>query len=131
MQLNTRHHRETQPLPRAIVLRKKESNRQTLGFPPFNIAEPRRVMFCTPISARCVSADGLWSTNCLVFCVWDTGAHLRASLPASLTQFHLLFTSCQRPVSRNCRFVRICGHVIEVAYLRKQPAFLLNAGVVD
>ena len=116
-------------LPRAIVLHKKDRNKQTLGFPPFNLAEPKRVIFSTPICARCVSADGLWSTNCLVLCVWDTGAQLLACLSGDLTQFYLLFTSSQKPVSRQCRRVSIWGNVIEVVYLRKQPAFLLNAGL--
>jgi hypothetical protein len=61
--------------------------------------------------------------------VWDTGAQLQVSLPGDLTQFYLLFTSSQKPVSRQCRRVSIWGNVIEVVYLRKQPAFLLNAGL--
>ena len=139
MQPKSHHRRETQPtgilpvepnvsLPRAIVLHQK-ANKQTLGFPPFNLAEPKRVLFSAPICARCVSADGLWSTDCLVLCVWDTGAQLQVSLPGDLTEFYLLFTSSQKPVSRQCRRVSICGNVIEVAFLRKQPAFLLNAGL--
>jgi hypothetical protein len=140
MEPKTHHRRETQPaeilpvepnvsLSPTIGLIKKDRNKQTLGFPPLNLAEPKRVIFSTPICARCVSADGLWSTNCLVLCVWDTGAQLQVSLPGDLTQFYLLFTSSQKPVSRQCRRVSICGNVIEVAYLRKQPAFLLNAGL--
>jgi hypothetical protein len=116
-------------LPRAIVLHKKDGNKQTLGFPPFNLAEPKRVIFSTPICARCVSADGLWSTNCLVLCVWNTGAQLQASLPGDLTEFYLLFTSSPRPVSRRCRRVSTRGNVVEVAFLREQPAFQLNAGL--
>lgn len=115
--------------PRAIVLHQKDRNQQTLGFPPLNPAEPKRVNFSTPICARCVSADGLWSTNCLVLGVWDTGAQLQVSLPGDLTEFYLLFTSSQKPVSRHCRRVSIWGNMIEVAYLRKQPAFLLSAGL--
>jgi hypothetical protein len=107
----------------------KDSNKQTLGFPPFNPAKLKRVIFSTPICARCVSTDGLWSTNCLVLGVWDCGAQLQVSLPGDLTEFRLLFTSSQKPVSRQCRRVSTWGNVIEVAYLRKQPAFLLNAGV--
>lgn len=87
------------------------------------------MLFSTPISARCVSADGLWSTNCLVLCVSDTGAEIQVSLPGDLIEFCLLFTSSQKPVSRQCRRVSISGNVIEVAFLRKQPAFLLNAGL--
>jgi hypothetical protein len=113
-------------LPRAIVLHKKDTNKQTLGFPTFNLAEPKRVIFSTPLCARCVSADRLWSTNCLVLSVWDTGAQLEVSLPGDLTEFYLLFTFPPRPVSRQCRRVSTRGNVIEVAYLRKQPAFLLN-----
>ena len=113
-------------LPRATVLHTKDRNKQTLGFPSLNPAEPKRVIFSTPICARCVSADGLWSESCLVLSVWDTGAQLQVSLPGDLTQFYLLFTSSQKPVSRQCRRVSIYGNVIEVAYLRKQPAFLLN-----
>lgn len=139
MQPKSHHRRETQPaeilpiepnvsLPRAIVLHAKHSNKQTLGFPPLDPAEPKRVIFSTPVSARCLSADGLWSTDCLVLCVWDTGAQLEMSLPGDLTEFSLLFTSSQKPVSRQCRRVSIWGNVIEVAYLRKQPAFLLDAG---
>jgi len=105
----------------------KNRNTQTLGFPPVNLAEPKRVTFSTPICARCVSADGLRSTNCLVLSVWDTGAQLQASLPGDLTEFNLLFTSSQKPVSRQCRRVSTWGNVIEVAYLRKQPTFVLNA----
>ena len=116
-------------LPRAIVLHKKDRNKQTLGFPPFNLAEPKRVIFSIPLCARCVSADGLWSTNCFVLSVWDTGAQLEVSLPGDLTEFYLLFTFPPRPVSRQCRRVSTCGNVIEVACLRKQPAFLLNAGL--
>lgn len=116
-------------LPRAIVLHKEDRNKQTLGFPPFNLAEPKRVIFSTPLCARCVSADGLWSTNCLVLSVWDTGAHLEVSFPGDLTEFYLLFTSPPRPVSRQCRRVSTCGNVIEVACLRKEPAYLLNAGL--
>jgi hypothetical protein len=115
-------------LPRAIVLHKKDRNKQTLGFPPFNLAEPKRVIFSTPLCARCVSADGLWSTNCLVLSVWETGAQLEVSLPGDLTEFYLLFTSPPRPFSRQCRRVSTCGNVIEVACLRNQPAFMLNAG---
>jgi len=138
----TMHHRhaaqqtETLPvepgnvsLPRAIVLHKKDRNKQTLGFPPFNPAEPKRVIFSTPLCARCVSADGLWSTNCFVLSVWDTGAQLEVSLPGDLTEFYLLFTFLPRPVSRQCRRVSTRGNVVEVACLRKQPAFLLNAGL--
>ena len=116
-------------LPRAIVLHKKDRNKQTLGFPPFNPAEPKRVIFSTPLCARCVSADGLWSTNCFVLSVWDTGAQLEVSLPGDLTEFYLLFTFLPRPVSRQCRRVSTRGNVVEVACLRKQPAFLLNAGL--
>jgi hypothetical protein len=76
-----------------------------------------------------MSADGLWSTNCLVFSVWDTGALLEVSLPGDLTEFYLLFTFPPRPVSRQCRRVSTRGNLIEVACLRKQPAFLLNAGL--
>jgi hypothetical protein len=137
MQSTMHHHRETQPtetlpvepnvsLPRAIGLRKKDKKGQTLGFPPLKLAEPKRIIFSAPLCARCVSADGLWSTNCLVLCVWDTGAQLKISLPGDLTQFYLLFTPPPRPVSRQCRRVSTRGDVIEVAYLRKQPAFLLN-----
>jgi hypothetical protein len=117
---------EKESLPRAIVLHNKDRNKQTLGFPPVNLAEPKRVIFSTPLCARCVSADGLWSTNCLVLSVWDTGAQLEVSLPGDLTEFYLLFTFPPRPVSRQCRRVSTRGNVIEVAYLRKQPAFLLN-----
>lgn len=119
---------KTISLPRAIVLHNKDSTKQTLGFPPLNPAEPKRVVFSTPICARCVSADGLWSTNCLVLCVWDTGAQLQVSLPGDPTEFVLLFTP-QKTVFRQCRRVSKFGNVIEVAYLRKQPAFLLNAGL--
>jgi hypothetical protein len=142
MRRPTMHHRqatqqtETLPvepgnlsLPRAVVLHKKDRNKQTLGFPPFNLAEPKRVIFSTPLYARCMSVDGLWSTNCFVLSVWDTGAQLEVSLPGDLTEFYLLFTSPPRPVSRQCRRVSTRGKVIEVAYLRKQPAFQLNAGL--
>lgn len=104
-----------------------DSNKQTLGFPPVNLAKPKRVIFSTPICARCVSADGLWSTNCMVLGVWDTGAQLQANFPGDLTEFQLLFTSSQRPVSRQCRRVSTWGNVIDVVYLRKQPSFTLNA----
>lgn len=104
-------------------------NKQTLGFPPVNPAKPKRVIFSTPICARCVSAEGLWSTNCLVLAVWDTGAQLQVNIPGDLTEFHLLFTSSQKPVSRQCRRVSTWGNMIEVAYLRKQPTFVLNAGL--
>lgn len=114
-------------LPRAIVLHQTDGNKQTLGFPPFNLAEPKRVIFSTPFYAICMSVDGLWSTNCSVLSVWDTGAQLEVSLPGDLTEFYLLFTSPPRPVSRQCKRVSTCGNVIEVACLRKQPAFLLNA----
>lgn len=140
---STEHHRQkTQPketlpiepnvsLPRAIVLQKENRATQTLGFPPLTLVEPKRVIFSTPLCARCVSADGVWSTNCLVLCVWDTGAELEASLPGDLDLFYLLFTSSQRPVSRQCRRVSTQGNVFEVAYLRKQPAFLLKEGMVS
>ncbi|SDJ61573.1 hypothetical protein SAMN05444163_5929 [Bradyrhizobium ottawaense] len=101
-----------------------------MGFPPVNLAEPKRVIFSTPLYATCMSVDGLWSTNCLVLSVWDTGAQLEVSLPGDLTEFYLLFTSPPRSVSRQCRRVSTRGKVIEVAYLRKQPAFQLNAGLV-
>jgi hypothetical protein len=114
-------------LPRAVILASKDENKQTLGFPPFNLAEPKHVTFSTPLCARCVSVDGLWSTNCLVLSVWDTGAQLEASLPGDLTEFYLLFTYPPRPVSRQCKRVSTRGNVIEVACLQKQPAFLLNA----
>jgi hypothetical protein len=123
------HEKDRESLPRAIVLHKKDRNKQTLGFPPFNLAEPKRVIFSTPLCARCVSADGLWSTNCLVLSVWNTGAQLEVSLPGDLTEFYLLFTFPPRPVSRQCRGVSTRVNVIEVACLRKQPAFLLNAGL--
>ncbi len=106
-----------------------DRNKQTLGFPPVNLAKPKRVIFSTPICARCVSIDGLWSTDCMVLGVWDTGAQLQANLPGNLTEFHLLFTASQKPVSRQCRRLSTWGNVIEVAYLRKQPAFLRNAGL--
>ena len=105
----------------------KDRNTQTLGFPPVNLVQPKRVIFSTPICARCVSAGGLWSANCLVLGVWDTGARLQISLPGNLTEFQLLFTCSQKPVSRRCRRVSTWGNVIEVAYLRKQPTFVLNA----
>ena len=85
-------------------------------------------MFCTPISAKCVSADGSWSTDCLVLCVWDSGAHLRQAF--RLVSPSSIFYS--RPVKGRspgtADFLSICGHVIEVAYLLKQPAFLLKRG---
>lgn len=123
------HEQDRKSLPRAIVLHEKHGNKQTLGFPPVNLAEPKRVIFSTPLYARCMSDDGLWSTNCLVLSVWDTGAKLDVSLPGELTDFYLLFTSPPRPVSRQCRRVSTRGNVIEVAYLRKEPAYLLNAGL--
>jgi hypothetical protein len=140
MQPKSHHRRETQPaeilpvepnvsVPRAIVLSKKDRNKQTLGFPPVNPAKTKRVIFSIPICARCVSTDGLWSTNCMVLGVWDTGARLQVNLPGDLAEFDLLFTSSQKPVSRQCRRVSIWGNVIEVAYRRKQPTFLLNAGM--
>src|SRR6201999_134846 len=63
-------------LPRAVVLHKEDSNKQTLGFPPCSLAEPKRVSFFTPLYAKCVSVDGLWTTNCWALSVWDTGAQL-------------------------------------------------------
>jgi hypothetical protein len=102
---------------------------QTLGFPPINLAEPKRVVFSTPPSARCVSTDGLWSTKCVILSVWDTGAELQVSLPVDLTDFYLLLTSSPKPVFRQCRRVRTRGNVVEVAHLRKQPAFVLNSGL--
>jgi hypothetical protein len=140
MQTKSHHDREMQraelppaepnvPVPRAIVLHQKDGNQQTLGFPPFNPAKPKRVIFSTPICARCVSADRSWSINCLVLSVWDSGAQLKASLPGDFTEFHLLFTSSQKPVFRQCRRVSVWSNVIEVAYLRKRPTFLLNAGL--
>jgi hypothetical protein len=114
-------------LPRAIVLAKEDKNKQTLGFPPINPAEPKRVTFSTPLYARCMSVDGLWSTNCLVLSVWDTGGQLKVSRPGDLTEFFLLFTSSPKPVYRQCKRVRTCGNMIEIAYLRKQPHFLLKA----
>ena len=116
-------------LPRAVVLHKKDSDRQTLGFPPVSRAEPKRVTFSTPLYARCMSADGLWSTNCLALSVWKTGAELQVSLPGDLTEFYLLFTSPPRPVSRQCRRASTHGNVIEVACMRKQPAFLPDPGI--
>jgi hypothetical protein len=116
-------------LPRAIVVHEQDSNKKTLGFPPLNPAETKRVVFFTPLYARCMSVDGLWSTDCWVLSVWDTGAHLEVSLPGHLTEFYLLLTPPPRPVSRQCRRVNTRGSVIEVACLRKQPAFLLNAGL--
>ena len=115
------------PHPRAIVLQQKNGNKQTLGFPPLNPAEPKRVIFTTPLCAKCMSVDGLWSTSCLVLSVWDAGAQLEVTLPGDLTEFHLLFTSPPRPVSRQCRRVSTRGNVIEVAYLWKQPDFVLKA----
>ena len=140
MQPTKHHRRKTHPaetpliepnasLPRAIVLQKTDRIRQTIGFPSLDLPEPKRILFSAPLNARCVSADGLWSINCMVLCVWDTGAQLLASLPVHLTKFELLFTASQRPVSRQCRRVSTRGHVIEVAYLRKQPAFLMNTGL--
>jgi hypothetical protein len=120
---------ENVALPRAIVLYKKDGNKQTLGFPPFNLAEPKRVIFSTPLCARCISVDGSRSINCLVLSLWDTGAKLEVSLPGDLTEFYLLFTSPPWSVSRQCRRVSTRGNVIEVACLRKQPAFPLNAGL--
>jgi hypothetical protein len=137
MRSKMRRRRETQPrdalvgandsLPRAVGLHVKDRRARTLGFPPLKPSEPKRVIFSSPLCARCVSADGLWSTNCLVLCVWDTGAQLQVKLPSNLTDFQILFTSSQRPVFRQCKRVSARGDVIEVAYLQKQPAFLLNA----
>jgi hypothetical protein len=76
-----------------------------------------------------MSVDRLWSTDCLTLSVWDTGAKLEVSLPGDLTEFYLLLTSSPRPVSRQCRKVSTRGNVVEVAFLREQPAFLLNAGL--
>jgi len=139
MQSAEHHRQKTQPketlpakpnvsLPRAIVLHNENRATQTLGFPPLVLVEPKRVVFSTPLCARCVSADGVWSENCLVLCVWDSGAELQASLPGDLDPFFLLFTTSPRPVSRQCRRVSTRGDVIEVGYLRTQPAFLLNEG---
>ena len=116
-------------LPRAVVLHKQDNNKQTLGFPPCSLAEPKRVSFFTPLYAKCMSVDGLWTTNCWALSVWDTGAQLEVSLPGDLTEFYLLFTSPPRPVSRMCRRASTRGNIIEVVYLRKQPAFLRNAGM--
>jgi hypothetical protein len=76
-----------------------------------------------------MSVDGLWTTNCWTLGVWDTGAQLEVSLPGGITEFYLLFTSHPRPVSRLCRRISTRGNIIEVAYLRKQPAFLQDAGL--
>ncbi len=76
-----------------------------------------------------MSVDGLRSTDCLVLSVWDTGAQLKVSRPGDLAEFYLLFTSSPKPVYRQCKRVRTCGNVIEIAYLLKQPDFLLKAGL--
>ena len=114
---------------RAIVLASGPRIGQTLGFPSLNLAKPKRVAFSTPLHARCTSVDGLWATSCRVLSVWDFGAQIEVSLPGDLTQFYLLLTPPPRSVSRQCRRVGTRGNLIEVAYLRKQPTFMLNAGL--
>lgn len=117
-------------LLRAIVLAKEPRIGQTLGFPSLSPAKPKRVAFSTPLYARCASVDGRWATSCRVLSVWDFGAQIEASLPGDLTLFYLLLTPPPRLVSRQCRRVCTRGNLIEVAYLRKQPTFLLNGGSI-
>lgn len=112
---------------RDLVLARKPRTGQTLGFPSLNLAKPKRVAFSTPLHARCTAVDGLWVTSCRVLSVWDIGAQIEASFPDEFTQFYLSFTPPPRLVSRLCKRVGTRGSLVEVLYLRKQPAFLLNA----
>lgn len=114
------------PVPRAIILHNDDRKPRTVGFPALHRTEPKRVAFSSPLYARCRSVDGTRSTDCLVLSVWDTGAQLQVRRPADLTEFYLLFTSSLRPVFRQCKRVWTRGNVIDVAYQRKQPDFLLK-----
>ena len=123
--------REKVPLPRAIVLHDDDQKPQTVGFPALQQTKPRIITFANPLDARCMSVDGVWSTDCLVLSVWDTGAQLQVREPGELTEFYLVFTSSPKPVFRRCKRVRTCGDVIEVANQRSQPDFVLKPGTVD
>jgi len=130
------HHRAAQnrtppprrglPLVRAVVLHQEDKLR-TVGFPALHRTDSKRVTFQTPLYAKCMSIDGVWSTDCLVLTVWDAGAQLQVRRPSDLTEFYLLLTSSFRPVFRQCRRVSTCGNVIQVDYQRRQPDFLLKA----
>lgn len=111
---------EKVPLVRAVVLH-QDDKLSTVGFPALHQAETKRVTFARPLHAKCMSIDGVWSTDCLVLSVWDTGAQLRVRRPGDLTEFYLLFTSSFRPVFRQCRRVSAWGNVIQVEYQPKQP----------
>ncbi|SHN65824.1 hypothetical protein [Bradyrhizobium erythrophlei] len=110
---------EKVPLARAVVLHEDDKLR-TVGFPALHQTETKRVTFATPLYAKCTPIDGVWSTDCLVLSVWDTGAQLQVRRPGDLTEFYLLFTSSFRPVFRQCRRVSACGNVIQVEYQRNQ-----------
>lgn len=112
----------------SLVRAKKSSRRQpqTIGFPALR-TEPKRVKFDPPLSAKCTSIDGVWSDNCLVVAVWDSGARLQVTWIDELDEFFLLFTSSVKPVYRRCKRVWIRGGEIEVEYQRNRPSFVLDA----
>ena len=110
-------------------LRQNDNGLRTVGFPALRPTTPKRVIFSSPLHARCMSIDGICSIDCLVLSVWETGAQLQVRRPSELADFYLLFTSSLRPVFRQCRRLSTCSNVIQVAYQRKQPDFLLKAGL--
>jgi hypothetical protein len=118
---------ENIPLPRAVILHNHQEKSQTVGFPALDRTKLKIVRFATPLSTRCMSIDGVWSIDCLVLSVWDTGAQLQVRQSGHLTEFYLVFTSSLiRPVSRRCKKISTYGDMIEVAYQREQSAFLLK-----
>ncbi|QPF92560.1 hypothetical protein [Bradyrhizobium commune] len=125
---------QVQPQSRkaSLVRTKKGScdQPQTIGFPALR-TEPKRVKFDPPLSAKWASIDGIWSDNCVVVAVWDSGARLRVRSTDELDEFFLLFTSAVNPVFRRCKRVWRSGEEIEVEYQRKKPSFVLDAQSYD
>jgi hypothetical protein len=117
---------QTGHAPLAQARKRGRPRPQTVGFSALR-KELKRVTFDPPLYARCMSIDGMWSMDCLVMSVWDSGARLQARWPREIREFFLLFTSSVKPVYRRCKRVRMRGQQIEVEYQRMRPSFALAA----
>ena len=110
------------------LVRSDDKRPRTIGFPALQNDRQKRVWFDPPRSVICTLDGGAVCTDCLVLCIWDSGAKLRVRDASILTEFDLLFASGPRPVRRRCKRLSVRGNVMDVEFKRGAPCYVLESG---
>lgn len=110
------------------LVRSDDERPRTIGFPAIQNDRRKRVWFDPPRSVTCTLDGGTVCTDCVVLCIWDSGATLRVGDVGILTEFDLLFASGPRPVRRRCKRLSVRGNVMDVEFKRRTPCYVLEAG---